>query len=172
MEEITPWLIEKWRVAERQRGKAPSTMNRDLTALKAVLSKAVAWGFLETHPLGQLKSIKADTQVSVRYLTPDEEQCLHAALIRRDNRLKQARDRGNAWRRERGYLEMPLIAHHAYGEHLIPMVVLRLNTVLRRGKIFNFTCGTTSIFRLKPSPLPAGGQEWPNPPSTPHCRGV
>ena len=72
MEEITPWLVEKWRAGERKRGKAPSTINRDLTALKAALSKAVDWEIIKTHPLHKVKPIKLDRQGKVRYLSQDE----------------------------------------------------------------------------------------------------
>jgi hypothetical protein len=70
MEEITPWLVDKWRAGERKRGKAPSTINRDLTALKAALSKAVDWEVIKAHPLHKVKPIKLDRQGKVRYLLP------------------------------------------------------------------------------------------------------
>ena len=139
MEEITPWLVEKWRAGERKRGKAPSTINRDLTALKAALSKAVDWEIIKTHPLHKVKPIKLDKQGKVRYLSQDEVENLRAALACRDDRVKQARERGNAWRQERGYPAMPSIAQHTYADHLTPMVLLSLNTGLRRGEVFNLT---------------------------------
>ena len=64
---------------------------------------------------------------------------LRAALACRDDRVKQARERGNAWRQERGYPAMPSIAQHTYADHLTPMVLLSLNTGLRRGEVFNLT---------------------------------
>jgi integrase len=139
MEEITPWLIEKWRAAERKRAKAPSTINRDLTVLKAALSKAVDWEVLKVHPLLKVKPIKIDRQGKVRYLSQDEEDRLRTALANRDDRLKQARERGNIWRQDRGYPTMPSIVQHTYGDHLTPMVLLSLNTGLRRGEVFNLT---------------------------------
>jgi integrase len=139
LEEITPWLVEKWRAGERKRGKAPSTINRDLTALKAALSKAVDWEVITAHPPHKVKPIKIDKQGKVRYLSQNEEESLRAALVWRDDRVKQARERGNAWRQERGYPAMPSIAQHTYADYLTPMVLLSLNTGLRRGEVFNLT---------------------------------
>jgi hypothetical protein len=46
--------------------------------------------------------------------------------------MKQARERGNVWRQERGYSEMPSVAQHTYADYLTPMVLLSLNTGLCR----------------------------------------
>lgn len=136
LHDITPWLLEKWRSEQLKRGKARSTANRDITALKAVLSKAVDWGILDKHPLTKLKPFKLDTKGVVRYLSEEEERGLRHALAQRDTQIKAARDRGNTWRRERGHTEMPSFSTHTYGDHLTPMVLLSLNTGLRRGEIF------------------------------------
>ena len=66
MQEISPWVIEKWRAEQLKRGKQKSTVNRDITGLKSVLAKAVAWDILPSHPLAKLKPIKLDTKGRVR----------------------------------------------------------------------------------------------------------
>lgn len=137
LHDITPWLLEKWRSEQLKRGKAKSTTNRDITALKAVLSKAVDWSILDKHPLTNLKPLKLDTKSRIRYLTHEEEYRLRETLRLRDLRIKTARDSGNTWRRERDYPEMPTLDTHAYGDHLTPMVLLSLNTGLRRGELFS-----------------------------------
>jgi integrase len=137
MQEISPWVIEKWRAEQLKCGKQKSTVNRDITGLKSVLAKAVAWGILPSHPLAKLKPIKLDTKGRVRYLTEAEELRLRTALTSRDERIKAARARANAWRRVRRYAEMPSIEIQAYGDRLTPMVLLTLNTGLRRGGLFN-----------------------------------
>jgi integrase len=137
MQEISPWVIEKWRAEQLKGGKQKSTVNRDITGLKSVLAKAVAWDVLPSHPLAKLKPIKLDTKGRVRYLTEAEEARLRTALTLRDERIKAARARANAWRRVRRYAEMPSIEIQAYGDRLTPMVLLTLNTGLRRGELFN-----------------------------------
>jgi integrase len=137
MAELSPWLIDKWRAEQRKHGKAQSTINRDVTGLRSVLSKAVVWKILETHPLAPVKPLKVDTAGVIRYLTPDEEIRLRDALSQRDAQHKAARARGNAWRRARGYVELPTREDDVYGDHLAPMVLLSLNTGLRRGDLFS-----------------------------------
>ena len=137
MAEISPWTIEKWRAEQRKRGKAQTTINRDLTVLRTVLSKAVLWKVIVTHPLEPLKPLKVDTAGILRYLTLEEEAHLRDALHQRDAQIKAARERGNAWRRARKYTEMPTLEEHGYGDHLSPMVLLSLNTGMRRGELFS-----------------------------------
>jgi integrase len=137
MQEISPWMIEKWRAEQLKRGKQKSTVNRDITGLKSVLAKAVAWDILPSHPLAKLKPIKLDTKGRVRYLTDVEEARLRTALALRDERMKTARGRANAWRRARRHAELPSFKEQAYGDHLTSMVLLTLNTGLRRGELFN-----------------------------------
>ena len=137
--DISPWVIEKWRAEQRTHGKTPAAINRDLTTLRSVLSKAVTWGFLDEHPLAPLSPLKVDPHPRVRYLSTEEEQRLRTALDSRDARIQAARNRGNAWRQERGYAAFPTLDQQTYGDHLTPMVLLTLNTGLRRGELFNLS---------------------------------
>jgi len=137
MQEISPWVIEKWRAEQLKGGKQKSTINRDITGLKSILAKAVAWDILPSHPLTKLKPIKLDTKGRVRYLTDAEEVRLRTALAERDGRIKTARARTNVWRRIRGYAELLTLEAHTYGDHLTPLVLLSLNTGLRRGELFS-----------------------------------
>jgi integrase len=101
LNDIIPWLIEKWRSQRLKAGKAPSTVNRDLTALKAALSKAVEWKFLPTHPLKEIKLQKVDDPHRIRYLNDDEARRLKDALDARQERQRREREDGNLWRRAR-----------------------------------------------------------------------
>jgi len=80
--DLTPWIVDKWRSQRLKAGIKPVTINRDLTALKAALSQAVEWGYLETHPLKDVKLSKVDKLGVVRFLAEDEETRLRAALPR------------------------------------------------------------------------------------------
>jgi integrase len=136
MAEITPWIIEKWRAEQRKRGKAPSTINRDVTTLRSVLSKAVAWQIIDAHPLKDVRPLRVDNHRCIRYLSEDEESRLRGSLAARDPRIRAARENANVWRRQRGYPELPELGDHTYGDHLTPMVLLSLNTGMRRGELF------------------------------------
>ena len=80
-----------------------------------------------------IKAIAIDKRPHVRYLTPAEEKRLRAALETCDDRRRASREQANEWRRARGYAELP--AYGRYTNHLTPIVLLALNTGLRRGEL-------------------------------------
>jgi integrase len=133
LSEITPWLIEKWRTARRKAGTKPTTINRDVVALRAAVAKAVEWNLLDAHPLRDIKPLKTDRGGVVRYLTADEERRLRAALAARDRRIVEGRVSGNAWRERRGQEPLPEIGG-PYGDYLTPLVLVSMNTGMRRGE--------------------------------------
>ncbi len=134
LDAITAWQADKWQSKRRKAGKAPSTINRDMTALKATLSKAVEWGVLEVHPLAKIKQMKVDKHARTRYLKPAEEQAIREALDIREARLKKERASANTWRKQRGYTLFPDL--QGFADHMKPMVLLSINTGLRRGELF------------------------------------
>jgi len=134
LDELTPWLIEKWRTARLKAGRKHSTINRDLVALKSALARAVEWGVISSHPIAKVKLARVDPLARVRFLDEAEEARLRAALETREARLRERRASANAWReaRSRALLE-PLAGRFA--DHLAPMVLVTLNTGLRRGEL-------------------------------------
>jgi integrase len=145
MKAITPWIMEKWRVEQRKNKKAVTSINRSVAALKAALSKAVEWGILDAHPLAKLKPLKADNNGKIRYLTIAEEKRLREALDRREARIRAERASANEWRSKRGYASLPTLWDWAYADHLKPMVLLSINTGLRRGELFKLTWDNVSF---------------------------
>ncbi|MGK5088989.1 site-specific integrase [Bdellovibrionota bacterium FG-2] len=100
------------------------------------MSKAVEWDFLVINPLRKLKPYKVDSQGRTRYLSEDEEIRLRIALKDRETEIRTRRDNGNRWRQIRGYGEYPTLASDVYVDHIQPIVLLGMNTGLRRGAIF------------------------------------
>ena len=137
MSEITPWVIDKWRAQSTRNGKAKTTINRDVVALKSALSKAVEWAVIDTHPLSDVKPIKVDDGEAARYLSAEEENRLRKALSDRETRIRSERASANEWRRVRGYAPYPDLSGQVYVDHLRPMVLLALNTGLRRSELFH-----------------------------------
>src|SRR5882757_5076419 len=134
--DLNTWLIEGWRRDERKRGKKPSSINRDLAALKAVIGKAVEWGVISSHPLAGLKMLKIDSVGHVRFLEVVEEQRLRTALRNRDAEMRARRARFNVWRKERH--ESPLPPYpETFSDHLEPLILLLLNTGMRFGEVAN-----------------------------------
>lgn len=131
--------IEAWRANEMARGLSPETIRRDIASLKASFNRAVEWGLIEKSPIGSVKRPKVDQNPKVRFLTEDEEKRLLLALDQREEKLRAERDSANAWRKARGYPLLPDLRGAAYCDHLKPMVVLAINTGMRRGEIFDLT---------------------------------
>jgi integrase len=136
MDAFSPFMLEGLRQRWRKEGTQPRTVERDVQRLQSVLSRAVEWGVLDRHPLKGLKPMKFDDTGRVRFLSTAEEAALRAALVTREGRLRAERIRMNTW----------LIARHRdplpdrEGElldHLKPLVLVALNTGLRRGEFFN-----------------------------------
>ena len=137
LEEISVYKVEEWRKIKLKSGAATSTVNRQVAALRSVLSKAVEWDILEHHPLGKLKQLKTDRTPRVRYLKPDEETDFFEALENRDKELKEARERGNQWRKKRRYELKPDLSELHFADRMYPMIVLSLKAGLRRGEVFS-----------------------------------
>ena len=71
--DITAWDIQKLRSKLTKSGLKPSTINRRITTLKAVLNRAVEWKVIATNPLQEIKPLKLDASSRFRYLSSDEE---------------------------------------------------------------------------------------------------
>lgn len=137
--DITPWIVEKWRTQRIKDGKAPSTINRDIVALKSALSKAVEWGDAKENTIASVKLAKLDHAAVVRYLSKDEEARLRKALDEREHRIREARKSGNKWRETRDREKFPDLKATAFADHLKPLLLLALNTGMRRGELFSLT---------------------------------
>lgn len=137
LSEITPIAVEKWRTNRINNGTMIATVNRDIVTLKSMLSKAVEWGFITDHPLRNLKLHKVDSTAKIRYLTKDEEIRLKTAIVNRDQEIKNARTRANEWRKARRLALYDDLTKFTYADHMMPMILLALNTGLRSGDLFN-----------------------------------
>jgi integrase len=92
--------------AVRSREVKPATVNRQLTILKHMLTKAVEWELLSRNPLQAVRYLRVPKHIE-RVLEPDEEILLIAACDRVHSRF------------------------------LKPVVLMALNTGLRRGEILS-----------------------------------
>jgi integrase len=80
----------------------------------------------------------------VRFLSGDEEAALRAALKAREDRLRAERVRFNTWRIERHREPLPE-RNGDHIDHLRPMVLLALNTGMRRGELFSLTWSAVDL---------------------------
>ncbi|MBI4404784.1 MAG: site-specific integrase [Deltaproteobacteria bacterium] len=137
LSDLNTWIIDKWKSERQKSGIKAATISRDITALKALLYKAVQWKFIATNPLAKYSPFKnADKNRRVRYLSPDEESALRKSLDDRQEQQRKERDSANQWRKERGYAELIDLRALPLTDHLKPLVLLALNTGCRRGELF------------------------------------
>lgn len=135
LREVSAFDVERVKSKRLKAGRKPATVNRDLDRIRSVLSRAVEWGFLAAHPLKSVKRAKGADNSRVRYLTGAEEKRLRAALARREAERRAHRESGNAWCKERGGDGRPMWPADGFTDHLMPLVLLALNTGLRRGEL-------------------------------------
>lgn len=136
---ITGRDLEQLRTAWLQAGNKPSTVNRKMGTISGVFTRAVEWGLIEAHPMDKLKALKVDTKGSVRYLVEEESARLRAALDARQDEARTERETANKWRLDRGKEPMASLLGLHFTDHLKPMVLVSLNTGLRRGELFDLT---------------------------------
>ncbi|MCG3734698.1 site-specific integrase, partial [Vibrio cincinnatiensis] len=120
LDEITAWDIQQWISERRKLGRAPATITYAVNRLRAAFNRAVEWEFIDSHNLAKVKVIHQDN-TRVRYLSKEEEKVLLAALTSRDARLRESlASTAQAGR---------------YVDYLEPLIVMAMNTGLRRGEL-------------------------------------
>ncbi len=144
LQTFNPFMVEGLRQRWKKAGLMPRSINRDIQRLQSVLSRAVEWGVLDGHPLRGLKPLKADKTGRVRFLTGQEEAALRKGLADREETLRQARIRFNTWRIARDKKPLPERGGDLL-DHIRPLVLLALNTGLRRGELLGLTWGSVNF---------------------------
>ncbi len=128
--------IERWKAARLKSGTSPATVKRELAELKAALNRAVKWGYATDNPARGV-TVKVEQHHRVRYLSEAERKNLLKALKERDDKKRKGRESGNRFRQERRYDLKPAI--QTYSDYLTPMVLLAMQTGMRRSEIFSLT---------------------------------
>ncbi len=137
LDAITGRDLEQIRTAWMQAGNKASTVNRKMGSISGVFSRAVEWEYIDTHPLAKLKQLKVDSKGVIRYLAADETKRLRDALDARQDEMRAERESANAWRTDRHKEPMPSLLELPFTDHLKPMVLVSLNTGMRRGELFD-----------------------------------
>lgn len=137
LDAITGRDLEQIRTGWMQAGNKPSTVNRKMGSISGVFSRAVEWEYIDTHPLAKLKQLKVDSKGVIRYLAADETKRLRDALDARQDEMRTERESANTWRTDRHREPMPSLLELPFTDHLKPMVLVSLNTGMRRGELFD-----------------------------------
>lgn len=142
---LSAFDVERFKSQRLKAGRKPATVNRDLDRIRSVYSRAVEWGFLTDHPFKAVKRAKGADDSRVRYLTPAEEARLRDALAKRETARRASRDRHNAWHAERGSEGHPQWPADGFTDHLAPLVLVAMNTGLRRGELFGLSWADVNL---------------------------
>lgn len=134
---ITGRDLEQIRTTWMQAGNKPATVNRKMGSISGVLSRAVEWEYITTHPMAKLKQLKVDSMRLVRYLDEDENKRLRAALDARQDEMRVERESANKWRADRCKVQKQSLLDLHFTDHIKPMVLVSLNTGMRRGELFD-----------------------------------
>ena len=135
--DITGRDLEQIRTGWMQAGNKPSTVNRKMGSISGVFSRAAEWDYIADHPLAKLKQLKVDSKGVIRYLTADENKRLREAMDARQDEMRAERESANTWRTDRHRDPMPSLLELPFTDHLKPMVLVSLNTGMRRGELFD-----------------------------------
>ncbi|MDP7145648.1 MAG: integrase family protein, partial [Pseudomonadales bacterium] len=130
--EINQWLVTSWRRKKLKDGLKPGGVNRPIAALKALLNRAVEWQVIDVNPLAGMKQLKEDRTGVVRYLSEDEENRLRAALDKRQDQQRNERESHIQWQEERHLKAALSLTKAVFTDHIKPIVLLALNTGMRR----------------------------------------
>lgn len=139
--------LERWRSKQVERGLSHQTLNRDISSIKACLNRAVDWEVLDRNPIAKVKKVRTDDRVKVRFLSNEEEARLRKALDQREDRRRQERASANAWRIARHREPLREMEDLQFTDHLMPLVLLSLNTGARRGELFDLTWENVDLER-------------------------
>ena len=153
--EITATDIDRFTAERIAAGIKPATVRRDRDRIRAVLYRALREGYITTHPMAGMERLKGDDNTRVRYLTAAEEKRLRAALAKRETERRKARASGVAWREARGHDGAQPWPRDAYTDHLMPLVLLAMNTGLRRGELFGIRWSDVNLDEKRLT-VPAG----------------
>ena len=135
---INTFLVGNWRKVLLKNGRSAGGINRPIAYLRALLNHAYRHAkVIDHHPLATFKQLREDKSKVVRYLSESEKNGLHDAMVSRDTQARLKRESSNQWHKDRGYKLLPEIQLNGYSDYLTPMVLLALNTGMRRGELFN-----------------------------------
>ncbi|WP_395600696.1 tyrosine-type recombinase/integrase [Pseudomonas sp. B19125] len=137
LDAITGRDLEQIRTGWMQAGNKASTVNRKMGSISGVFSRAVEWEYIDTHPLAKLKQLKVDSKGVIRYLAADETKRLRDTLDARQDEMRVERESANTWRTDRHREPLPSLLQLPFTDHLKPMVLVSLNTGMRRGELFD-----------------------------------
>ena len=131
LSDISPSMILRYRSQKRSNGIKQNTVRRNEQELRSLLRMAVADETISDFPLKSLP-LQRSAEGRLRYLNPDEEKRLRAALRERD--IAGTKGRQAIGKSKHGWIIPPDVAS-PFTDHLTAAVLLALNTGMRAGEM-------------------------------------
>jgi integrase len=107
LSEISPFMIEKYKLTRKEEEAEPATINRELGCLRHTLNMAIKWKKAQGNPVREVKFLKEPKEKDRILLEEEEVRLLEA--IRTGHKAK----------------------------HLEPIIITALNSGMRKGEILN-----------------------------------
>lgn len=107
LSEISPFMVEKYKLTRKEEKAGPATINRELGCLRHMFNMAIKWKKAQVNPVRDVKFLKEPKEKD-RILAEEEEAKLFEA-VRTGHKAK----------------------------HLEPIIITALNTGMRKGEILN-----------------------------------
>lgn len=143
---ITTWHFTKF-ISTRLKAKiAPATINRDLDRVRAAFNVAIDLKLLTSNPVAGVSRLEVDNK-RVRYLSDDEEKRLRKALADRERERRKHRSTANTRLKQRHNEPRRLWTKDEFTDHLAPVVLLAINTGLRRSELLALTWNNINLDR-------------------------
>jgi integrase len=128
--DVSTWWVARSRDTNRYgQPVSKATLTRLVATLRAALSRAVHVGLIDRNPVLDVRERAVESKKIVRYLGTDERLRLRTALERRDI----------AKRERTGDPARP------FADHLTPIVLLAMNTGMRRGELLALRWGDINL---------------------------
>jgi len=153
MEDVSPSMINAYKSKSNKIGLKPSTISTRVATLKAILALASnpnkGMQVIDANPLqgySAKDNNKSDHAKPARFLSKGEEQSLRLALDKRQENQREERLNHIDWCSNRG-LDKPEPLIYAFTDHLKPIVLLALNTGMRKGEILSLEWSEVDLTR-------------------------
>jgi integrase len=82
LSDVTAELLERWKAARRTEGRGNATINRDLRAVKAMMRRAVIWGYLKSWDGSAVSKLKETRGRLLFYTVPELRRLLEVCRSR------------------------------------------------------------------------------------------
>jgi integrase len=138
--------VERLKAARLKARIAPATINRDLDRARAALNMALKIKLIDSNPVPDVKRFKIANDRD-RHLSVDEEKALRKALADREKKRRRERKSANARLALRKLEPRPVWPDDGFTDHLTPLVLLAMNTGLRRGELLGLTWARVDLER-------------------------